>query len=97
MGIFAFIFCSAHSIHEESGVERISGIVNSYAKVKAVGKNYLDLEDASAFKPGDRALIIQMKGAIIRTENDSTFGDVTSWGNSGNYEFGKVVSKEGNR
>ncbi|MEO0584298.1 MAG: hypothetical protein AAF135_18950 [Bacteroidota bacterium] len=96
-GLFVLVFCSAYNVYEESGVEKINGIVNSYAKVIAVGNNYLDLSDASAFKAGDRVLIIQMKGAIIQTANDSTFGDVTSWGNSGNYEFGKIVSKEGNR
>jgi len=93
--LLAVIMMTSYQL--QNNVEQISGIVNSYAKVTAVGNNYLDLADASEFQVGDKVLIIQMKGATIVTANDSTFGNVTSWGNAGNYEFGKIVSKSGNR
>jgi hypothetical protein len=38
-----------------------------------------------------------MKGATIDTSNTSSFGDVTDFGNAGNYEFSSVVNISANQ
>jgi uncharacterized repeat protein (TIGR01451 family) len=46
--------------------------------------------------PGDLLLIIQMQGATINTADTPTYGNVTSYNNSGTYEFVTVFSIAGN-
>ncbi|MGZ5281557.1 MAG: PKD domain-containing protein, partial [Bacteroidia bacterium] len=51
----------------------ISGIINKYSKVTKIDTcdYYLTLDSASNFKVGDKAMLIQMKGAVIDTSNTS--------------------------
>jgi hypothetical protein len=76
----------------------ISGVINASTAVVSIGQpNCLDcdptcrdsvkVENANAFQKGDRALIIQMKGASINTANSSAAGQITSIANAENYEF----------
>lgn len=58
--------------------------------------NKLTVEDASTFNVGDTVLLIQMKGVVIDSTNTAAFGTITSYKNSGNYEFNYVKSKSGN-
>ena len=74
----------------------IYGIVNDYTAVTAINTQSVDVADASAFSVGDRALLIQMKGAQISVSDDSTYGDVSDFGNAGNYEFHTVTGVSGN-
>ncbi|MEL7531505.1 MAG: T9SS type A sorting domain-containing protein [Bacteroidota bacterium] len=74
----------------------ISGIVNDYTAVTAINIQSVDVADASAFSVGDKALLIQMKGAQISIVDDSTYGDVSDFGNAGNYEFHTVTGISGN-
>jgi uncharacterized repeat protein (TIGR01451 family) len=45
---------------------------------------------------GDVILIYQARGATINASNSVTYGDITSYGNAGNYEFQSVASISGN-
>ena len=45
---------------------------------------------------GDVILIYQARGATINTANSTTYGDITSYGNAGNYEFQSVAAVSGN-
>jgi gliding motility-associated-like protein len=76
----------------------ISGIINKYTSVVAINNcdKSITVQNASEFNVGDRVLLIQMKGAEINTDNASTFGDVSNYGNSGNYEFGTIETINGN-
>ncbi|MEN9441837.1 MAG: hypothetical protein RLZ33_1914, partial [Bacteroidota bacterium] len=85
----------------------ISGIVNQYTAVTAITQpacapcdvaciHTITVTDGSLFQPGDKALIIQMKGATINTANTVGSGDVTAINNAGNYEFFVVGSVVGN-
>ncbi|MFK7925613.1 MAG: T9SS type A sorting domain-containing protein [Bacteroidia bacterium] len=74
----------------------ISGIVNDYTAVSSVDVQSVDVSNASAFAIGDKALLIQMKGAIISQVDDSTYGDVADFGNAGNYEFHTITGISGN-
>ena len=76
----------------------ISGIINAYTPVLALNPcdNKITVEDATAYNTGDTVLIIQMKGAIIDMSNTSSFGNITDYKNSGNYEFNFIKNKSGN-
>jgi len=50
---------------------------------------------AAGFAPGDKVMIIQMKGATVNTANNATFGQITAYNNAGNYEFGTIASIAG--
>lgn len=76
----------------------ISGVINmTTAVTDVILPNCLDCDvgcqdaiqvnDASAFRAGDLALIIQMKGATINTSNTASGGQITDIANAGNYEF----------
>ena len=36
------------------------------------------------FSPGDKVLIVQMKGAVIDSSNTSSFGTILNWGTAEN-------------
>lgn len=76
----------------------ISGVINSNTSVinivqpncsdcDAGCKDTIEVGNANLFEIGDRALIIQMKGASINTTNTSSAGQITNIANAGNYEF----------
>ncbi len=75
----------------------ISGIVNSYTSVLSIDDctNSLVVSSAAGFSAGDRVLIIQMKGADVNLTNTASFGNITSYNEAGNYEFGTIASVAG--
>ena len=77
----------------------IEGIVNDYAVVEEIIEgcaDQLEIDDTTPFFPGDRVMIIQMKGAVINMENSANFGNIISIENAGNYEFATVSNIIGN-
>lgn len=78
--------------------QNISGVVNSYHRVTAINTatNTLTVSSAAGLSPGVKVLVIQMKGATIDNSNAASFGNVTSIGNAGNYEFNYVCAVSGN-
>jgi len=85
----------------------ISGIINDYTSVSGIiiptcqacdvdCRDSIIVNDPSAFSPGDKALIIQMKGANINTANSPAGGAITAINNAGNYEFFEIESINGN-
>src|SRR6266446_5958914 len=78
----------------------IGGIINTYTPVTSIDtagcNDKINVADASGFSIGDTVMIIQMKGATIDSSNTSSFGDVTDFGNAGNYEFTSVSSISAN-
>ena len=62
-------------------------IVNSYAKVTSIAGSSLNVSTTSGFAAGDRAVIIQMQGAMTVTSDNSTHGDVTGYGTAGRFEI----------
>ncbi len=73
-------------------------IINDYTPASAFDKckNMLTVADASKYKAGDTVLLIQMKGAVIDSTNTATFGNITDYKNTGNYEFNYIKNKSGN-
>jgi uncharacterized repeat protein (TIGR01451 family) len=58
--------------------------------------NSVDPAGTGTLAPGDVILIYQARGATINTTDTPTYGDITSYGNAGNYEFQSVASVSGN-
>ena len=70
----------------------INGVINSYFKIIEVipAKNCVRVSDATGLSQNDKVMLVQMKGASINTTNTSSFGDITSINNAGNYEINQV-------
>ncbi|MDX2284283.1 MAG: T9SS type A sorting domain-containing protein [Bacteroidia bacterium] len=73
-------------------VTQISGTVNRYTAVTAVGSNFVNVASVTGFAAGDRVLLIQMKGSSISQADDTTYGTLTDLGNSGVYELCNIAS-----
>ena len=92
--LFFFLFSGLNSvIYSQS----ISGVVNDYTEVTAIGSDFVEVSNATDFQVGDKALLIQMKGASITTGNVSTFGTITSQNNAGNFEFVNISQINGSQ
>ena len=90
--LILFLFSTAFGFSQTTN---ISGIINSYHSVLGVDavKNALKLDNVSGLAYGNTVLIIQMKGATINTTaSSSSFGDVTSLNDAGNYEVATICS-----
>ncbi|SEA71231.1 DUF11 domain-containing protein [Bizionia paragorgiae] len=99
---YFFLFLSFSLFSQTS----ISGIVNSYAAVtditvsncepcEADCGDVITVTSTSGFSAGDKALIIQMKGATLNTSNSSEGGTITSINQAGNYEFFQIAEVVG--
>ncbi|MBS1561093.1 MAG: hypothetical protein JSS89_05770 [Bacteroidetes bacterium] len=78
---------------------RISGVVNIYTPVLSIPvmcSQDIVVEQPYGFKPGDRVIIMQMKGATINTTDAPQFGDLVTLGSCGNLEFGSIKAVNGN-
>lgn len=89
----AMLLCSFCSFSQTTN---ISGVVNSYYKVTEAipGADSIRLTNTFGINPGDRVLIIQMKGASINTSSSTSaaFGDTTALNNAGNYEVATICA-----
>ncbi len=66
----------------------ISGVINQYVKVTAVGADYVTVTSTAGYSVGDTVLLIQMKGLRIYTTNGGLYGAAQSlYGRPGSHEF----------
>ena len=72
----------------------LSGIINNYARVLQLDncKNYIKVDNSFGFEAGDKAILIQLKGASINTDDSSTFGDMIDFKGAGNAEVVEISS-----
>lgn len=85
------ILCCFHLSNAQT--TSISGIVNTYYKVIEIipAKACVKVTNAAGLSYNDKVMLVQIKGASINTNsNSSSFGDTTSLNNAGNYEIGTV-------
>ncbi len=89
------VVCALTSLTLCAQTTNISGIINNtFTKVNSVdaGSNLVNVVSIAGFTLGDTVLLIQMQGATGNTTNSASFGDITSMGNAGNYEFNVICS-----
>lgn len=97
--LFIVVVCLSLAESTFGQPEEIGGIVNLYTPVVDIGNacaNNVTVEDAAGYGVGDRVLIIQMKGAELDQNNNANFGSITAINEAGNFEFGNVLSINGN-
>ena len=90
------ILCCFHPSNAQT--TSISGIVNTYYKVIEIvpSKACVRVTNAAGLNYNDKVMLIQMKGASINTNsNSSSFGDTTSLNNACNYEIGTICNVTG--
>ena len=75
----------------------ISGIINTYHSVIEIipSKSCIRVNNTTGLNIAESVMIIQMKGASVVTNNNSTFGDTTSLNNAGNYEINSICGIKG--
>ncbi len=85
-----FVICFLVSVLHSTGQSSVSGVINRYYKVTKVDRNigWVKLATMDAFLPAyKKALLVQMKGATMTSSNNSSFGDIASVNNAGNFEL----------
>ena len=77
----------------------IGGIINSYYKITSINtaQSSLDMISTTGLSLYDNVMIIQMKGANVNTSNSSSFGNITSYNDAGNYEINTICGIEPTR
>ncbi|MFP4845506.1 beta strand repeat-containing protein, partial [Winogradskyella sp. PE311] len=103
---FFILFTLLSSLHYAQ--TDIGGVVNDYESIITINNpgctecdtnpaclNEIEVGDVSAFSVGDKALIVQLKGATIDETNTASGGTITDLGNAGNYEFFDIGSITG--
>ena len=70
----------------------ISGIINNYTSVTSISGTTITVGSSAGYSVGDQVLIIQMQGALIDESNSASFGNISSIGDAGNYEFATICS-----
>jgi hypothetical protein len=73
----------------------ISGIINTYTAVTALTASSATVASTTGFSVGQKVLLIQMQGAVIETANTSSFGNISSISQAGNYEFARISGISG--
>ncbi|MEZ5043479.1 MAG: PKD domain-containing protein [Saprospiraceae bacterium] len=79
--------------------EALSGVINHYSTVQTIDlcTNTLEVGQTTGFSEGMDILLIQMQGAQINRNNNSSFGNITSLGGAGLYEKNQIAAINGNR
>ncbi|MEI6049788.1 MAG: gliding motility-associated C-terminal domain-containing protein [Bacteroidota bacterium] len=88
--LFSLIILSGLAVSVFSQDKQISGVINVYRRVVAIGPgaDNVILNNVDSIAPGDTVLLIQMKGAIIYEPETSFFGSYReSIGVPGSSEF----------
>lgn len=83
----------------QDGSPNIFGIVNQYAMLVNDAPScspFIKVDNGNAFEAGDLIIVVQMNGAEIDPTNSASYGTVTGYGNSGVFEYCKVIAVEGN-
>ncbi|MFN8308566.1 MAG: T9SS type B sorting domain-containing protein [Chitinophagales bacterium] len=88
------LWASVHVISAQS----IRGIINNQTDVSAINycNNSVTVGNPAIFSVNQKVLIIQMEGAVVNTGNTTSYGNIITYGNSGNFEMLSIRSIVGN-
>jgi hypothetical protein len=86
-----------HNNEASAQSTNISGIINTYHNVVEIipAKSCVRVGSTVGLSVSETVMIIQMKGATVQTNNNSSFGDTTSLNNAGNYELSTICGING--
>lgn len=91
-GLFFIVFLLS-VLFTNAQNSNISGIINNYGLgVHQISSIQLNIEQIASFSVNDTILVYQTKGATCNTTANTTFGDISSIGNAGNYDFSIIQS-----
>lgn len=76
--------------------QNISGVINIYTNVTAIGGANVTVGSAAGFAIGDKIMVIQMKGATVNNANAVTFGNINSLNTAGQFETRTITAIAGN-
>lgn len=76
----------------------VGGDAQRYSEVVAIDtcSNSITVPNGFAYRPGDRVMMIQMKGAVIDSSESRFAGQVIDAGNAGHYQLNTVVASTAN-
>lgn len=98
MKCFRKLFALSFLFYFHHSSAQISGIVNEYRRIIAIdsAKGIMKLSNAGDMTQyiGRTAMIIQMKGATIVESDNSSFGNISSINQAGNFEFGTICGQQ---
>ncbi len=96
LALFAFAFGGVMPAFGQA-TPLVTGQVNRYAKVLTVGGDFVTVQDASDFSPGDTVMVIQMSGAEINASATLPGNMQNSIGSPGSFEIVIVQAVVGNQ
>lgn len=75
----------------------IGGVINSYSKITAIDtcSGKLTVSTTNGFQAGQAVILMQMKGATISADNNSSFGNTSNAASAGLFEVNEVASVSG--
>ncbi len=81
------------------GQTALEGVINDYAVVENLDfcESTLEVSDSDGFQPGDKALLIQMQGALIDPSNTAVYGSIAQWGSAGLMEKVEIAAVADNQ
>jgi hypothetical protein len=76
--------------------DTISGQINQYFQVQSLdpATSILTLNQTVGLQPDDKVLLIQMGGAQINSNNNTSFGSITNLNGAGSYMFARLCIVE---
>lgn len=89
------LFLTTHPVYSQT---QLSGFINEYTTVSQIDdcEASLLVDNAQAFEPGTEVLLIQMQGANIVQDDNSSFGNLTNLNGAGFFERGTISTINGN-
>ncbi len=92
------LIISVIALYLQGYSQSVSGVINTCQRVTAINTvtNTLTVSSIAGLAPGQRILMIQMKGATINNTNSASFGNMVAINNAGNYELNTICSIVGN-
>lgn len=97
--VVAVVVASALSGIPTHAQTPIGGVVNKYVSVTSIipCDSMVTVGSPMSFKPGERVMLIQMKGAKISSSNDPNFGTIEDIAGAGAFEFLTIKRVDGEK
>jgi gliding motility-associated-like protein len=82
-----YILIFLHAVFAVNAQTTVTGVINLYYEVVGIASNAVTLTSVTGLNAGDTVMLYQSKGASINTTNSSSFGNIVSMNEAGNWEL----------